>query len=211
MAEYSELMKLANSNLLSAQYYFEQKYSFKRFIFKNMNFCENKVDFQGETVIIYGLKMALQTLQKFGCKIVLLTVDFTEIIEDFCDYLESSVNEYCTSSLFHLKIIHASVNSKLTKIAFTNLQTLELQWSSITDENFNFNSSFPNLRRLIFTKWNNINQNNLRIQFLALQELQTTMYIPPNLQHFNISMDTFMAIKTLNPNLSTSILAANIL
>lgn len=206
---FDELMNFANSNILQAQNYFEEQYSWKRFVLKDLNSITSNVEHHDETVIIRGLKLALQLIRKFECKIILLTIDFTEAIEDCCHYLENSISEYCATSLLHLKFIHTSEQSNLMKTVFTNLQTLEFQWCSISSQNIIFNAGFPNLRRLIFTGWNVINQDSMKIQFSALRELITTMFTPPHLRHFNITIATFINLKSLNPNLSTSIIAAN--
>lgn len=54
-----------------------------------------------------------------------------------------------------------------------------------------------------------MNQDCLKIQYLALRELITTVFVPRNLRHFNIELSTFIAIKNLNSNLSTSMISAN--
>lgn len=211
MAELSfkELMDLADSNSLRAQRYFEEQYSWRRFLLKDLYSIASKMEYDGDTFVISGLKMSLQLLRKFGCKIKIMTIDLSETIEDFCHNLETSISKYCASSLFHLKLIHVSKQSNLMQTVFANLQTLEFQYCTIIDQTFNFNAGFPNLHRLIFTGWNNINQDSLNIQFAALRELATTMYIQPHLQHFNIAMATFVNIRALNPNLSTSITTAS--
>lgn len=146
-----ELISLANSNPLRAQGYFGEQYSWKRFVLKDLNSIALKIEHHGDTVIIRGLKLSLQMLRKFGSKITLLTIDFTEAIEELCHYLENSVIEYCASSLFHLKLIQMYEQSNLMKTVFANLQTMEFQSCSITGQNINFNDGFPRLRRLIFS------------------------------------------------------------
>lgn len=148
-------------------------------------------------------------LQKFGGKIILLTVDFTEALDYCCQYLENYISEYCAISLMHLKLIHLSETSNITQHVYTNLQTLEFQWCSISGPITNFNFYFPNLRRLIFLKWNTIDQNNLKIQYSSLQELITTVYLLSNMRHFNITMNTLVTIRNLNPDLNTSIITAD--
>lgn len=211
MTEYSfnELMNLADSNSLRAQTSFEEQYSWRRFVLKDLFSIASKIEYDGDAIVIHGLKLCLETLQKFGSKITLMTVDFTEAFDDCCYQLEKSIIEYCASSLFHLKLVHVLQQSNLLQTVFSNLQTLELQYCTIADRITNFNVGFPKLRRLIFTGWNKINQESMKIRFAVLRELITTMYIPTNLRHFNIAFDTFVNIRALNPNLNTSIITAN--
>lgn len=211
MAQFSidELINLADSNLLGAQNYFEEQYSYKRIIIKNLNSITLEPEDHEHTVIIRGPKLSLKTLQKIGCKITLLTVDFTEATDKFCHYLHNRIIEHCTSSLFHLKLVQMSEQSNLMKAVFTNLQTLEFQWCSITGQTINFNNGFPQLTRMIFTGWNIINQDLVKIRFSAFREIITTMYLPTHLRHFNIEMVSLANIKALNPNLNTSITALN--
>lgn len=201
------LLHLADSNLNLAQNHFEEQYSWKRVILK-VNSIESKIELEIDSIIAYGFKMCMQILQKFGCKIVLLTADFTETLEYYCQYLEQQISEYCASSLFHLKLIHIAEHFNLGSNVYEKLQTLEFQWCSIAGQITNFNFWFPNLRRLKFTSWNKIDQNCVTIQYSALRELITTVFIPLNLRHFNISTQTFTAIRNLNPNLSTSIITS---
>lgn len=204
---FRELMNLADSNLWRAQRSFEEKFSWKRFVLKDLNSVASKIEFVGDAIIIIGHNLCFETLKKFGNKITLMTIDFTEAFDDCCEHLENNIIDYCTSSLLHLKLVHVPQHSNLFQSIFSNLQTLELQYCTIADGT-HFNVGFPNLRRLIFTGWNKINQDSMKVRFLALRELITTMYIPTNIRHFNITMATFVNIRSLNPNLSTSIITA---
>lgn len=77
----NNLIILADSDLNAAQEYSEEHYSWKRVLLKDINSINSKIELKDETIMIYGFRMCSKILQKFGCKIALLTADFTKSLE----------------------------------------------------------------------------------------------------------------------------------
>lgn len=197
-----QLLDIPDCN--NVQSYYEVHYGWQRIILRNLHYTDSKLEVRENEIVVDGLHLTMKIVRKFGRKFSMMTIDFSEVPEHHCHYLEQQIVECCASTLLHLKLIHSVENSRITTSVFESLQTLEFQWCSISRQ-MNFNFFSPALYRLIFTNWNDIDEACMNIRFTNLNELRTTMFLAPNLIHFNIPLRSIVRIKDLNPNISISL------
>lgn len=53
----NDLVNIVNSNLRIAQSLFEELHSYKRIILKDLNSIISKIEFDEQSIVVYGLKM----------------------------------------------------------------------------------------------------------------------------------------------------------